>query len=202
MKSLSAAKVVEELLVVTKNQHSLSEQQWLEQALQVLSDKGPEYLSLRRLTNILGVTTGSFYWHFKNRREFLLRLVEFWGESSTTAVATKVKSLDGTAEQRLYELMLYIFDHDATRYDATMRAWAMREPELAIPVARVEKFRLEFIRKLFREMGFKGQELLTRAHLCLAYMSAHRIILDGVSLQQRRRQLKSALELLTEKPGD
>ena len=188
--------------MVTKKQHSLSEQQWLEQALQVLSDKGPEYLSLRRLTNILGVTTGSFYWHFKNRREFLLRLVEFWGESSTTAVAEQVKSLDGTAEQRLYELMLYIFDHDASRYDATMRAWAMREPELAIPVARVEKFRLEFIRKLFREMGFKGQELLTRAHLCLAYMSSHRIILDGVSLQQRRRQLKSVLELLTAKPGD
>lgn len=100
--------------------------------------------------------------------------------------------------------MLYIFDLDATRYDATMRAWAMREPEpeLAIPVAKVEKFRLEFIRELFREMGFKGQELETRAHLCLAYMSSHRIILDGVSQRQRREQLKSVVKLLIQSPDN
>lgn len=185
-----------------KTQDGLSEQQWLEQALEVLSDKGPEYLSLRRLTQLLGVTTGSFYWHFKNRRAFLLRLVEFWGESSTSMLAEKVNALDGSPEERLYALMLYIFDHDATRYDATMRAWAMREPELAIPVAKVEKFRLAFIRKLFREMGFKGQELVTRAHLCLAYMSSHRIILDGVPQRQRRQQLKLVLKLLTQSPGN
>lgn len=185
-----------------KTQDGLSEQQWLEQALEVLSDKGPEYLSLRSLTSILGVTTGSFYWHFKNRREFLLRLVEYWGESSTSVLADKVKVLDGSPEERLYTLMLYIFDNNSTRYDATMRAWALREPELAIPVAKVEKFRLEFIRKLFYEMGFKGQELLTRAHLCLAYMSSHRIILDGVSQRQRREQLKLVLKLLTQSPDN
>lgn len=83
-----------------KTQDGLSEQQWLEQALEVLSDKGPEYLSLRNLTNILGVTTGSFYWHFKNRRAFLLRLVEYRGESSTSVLADKVKVLDGPPRRK------------------------------------------------------------------------------------------------------
>ena len=75
--------------------------------------------------------------------------------------------------------MLYNLDHDTTRYDATMRSQAMREPGLAAPVAKVGKFRLEFIHQLFREMGL-GQQLLTRSHLCLAYMSSQRIILHGL----------------------
>ena len=78
----------------------------------------------------------------------------------------------------------------------------MREPGLAAPVAKVGKFRLKFIHQLFREMGFIGQQLLTRSHLCLAYMSSQRIILDGLLLRQRRRQLKLALALLTAKTGD
>ena len=98
--------------------------------------------------------------------------------------------------------MLYNLDHDTTRYDATMRSRTMREPGLAAPVAKVGKFRLKFIHQLFREMGFIGQQLLTRSHLCLAYMSSQRIILDGLLLQQRRRQLKLALALLTAKTGD
>lgn len=181
-----------------KRNKSLSEEEWLSQALDVLTAKGPEYLSLRRLTDTLGVTTGSFYWHFENRKAFLKRLFEYWGETSTVDAADFVAAAGGTPEERLYQLMLFVFDHDSTRHDAIMRAWASREPGLEQHVQQVEQFRFNFIRGLFKEMGFKNGDLQTRAHLCLAYMSAHRIVLNGLSEKQRRNHLKAALKLLTQ----
>ena len=61
----------------------LSRQDWLENALATLSEKGQAGLSIQDLSVALGVSRGSFYWHFEDRDDFVHALLEHWYEEYT-----------------------------------------------------------------------------------------------------------------------
>ena len=48
----------------------LSREGWLARALEVLGKKGAGQLAVESLARQLGVTKGSFYWHFRDRDDF------------------------------------------------------------------------------------------------------------------------------------
>jgi AcrR family transcriptional regulator len=60
-----------------KSSKRLSREEWLSRALQVLSREGKAKLKIESLTKNLGVTKGSFYWHFKGRAEFVRSLADY-----------------------------------------------------------------------------------------------------------------------------
>ena len=55
----------------------------------------------RRLAKSMGVTTGSFYWHFKNRREFLDALLDYWEREMTDAAMEGEVHLQSVYDRRL-----------------------------------------------------------------------------------------------------
>ena len=55
---------------------------WLRAARRALLHRGPEGVRVEPLAAILGVTKGSFYWHFTNRRELLEALLREWEEET------------------------------------------------------------------------------------------------------------------------
>ena len=57
----------------------LSVDDWLEAATQILVDDGIDTLKISRLSARLGVTKGSFYWHFANRAELIDAALEHAG---------------------------------------------------------------------------------------------------------------------------
>jgi len=64
--------------------------EWLSLALDVLAREGNAKLRVEAIAAALGVTTGSFYWHFKNRSDFLESLVRHWGMVTTDPVIEHV----------------------------------------------------------------------------------------------------------------
>ena len=48
----------------------LTREAWLAKALDILAEN-PEHLRIDELAERLDVSKGSFYWHFKNRSEFV-----------------------------------------------------------------------------------------------------------------------------------
>ena len=141
----------------------LTRKKWLEFSLDLLIREGNAKLRIDTLVQSLGVTKGSFYWHFKDRDDFILKLVEHWTLVSTQKVVEHMKQVQGSADERLFELTKYIIINDLTRYDIAIRAWALMEPQIAYLVRKVDKQRLDFIRDLFSEMGFEGKELEMRS---------------------------------------
>ena len=57
-----------------------SKTMWLEKSLEILSEEGEKKLTIDHLVKEMGVTRGSFYWHFKDRAELLDALVLRWQE--------------------------------------------------------------------------------------------------------------------------
>jgi AcrR family transcriptional regulator len=170
--------------------HRHSREEWLERALEILSREGNARLRIDRLAESMGVTKGSFYWHFKNRRDFIIRLVNYWADSSTAPVIEAVNRVGGTPQKRLYALMEFLWRKDFAKYDVCMRAWAAQESEVATIVRRVDKQRMEYVGSLFKEMGFTGQELEMRTRTFVGFHSLEHGILTRGSKKERRKLLK------------
>ena len=65
---------------------SLSPEAWADAALEVISEGGLENLNVEALARRLGVTKGSFYWHFSSRSSMLLVALARWERLESEAL--------------------------------------------------------------------------------------------------------------------
>ena len=79
-----------------------SRDEFLARSLDVLSQDGESKLRIDRLVDQLGVTKGSFYWHFENRADFVRSLADYWARSSTQVVIDDLETMAGSPEDRLF----------------------------------------------------------------------------------------------------
>jgi AcrR family transcriptional regulator len=153
--------------------------------------KGGAKLRVRDLVQNLGVSTGSFYWHFRSRDDFVAKLVDYWSREFTSRVAEHMANVEGDPRKRLLLLMEYLLEQDSARYDVAVRAWAAQEPAVARRVRRVDQQRIRVVRSLFEEMGFSGTELEMRTSTFVVFQSMELGFLVRASKKKRRRHLRA-----------
>ncbi len=149
----------------------LTREQWLRKALDALSRGGGSRIRVERLAADLGVTTGSFYWHFKSLDEFLRLLLDHWKQVSTASVIEHVDATPGDARERLLELMRFVIREDLGRYDTAVGAWASQDPEVAAYAADAIQARVGYVTGLFSEMGYEPDEAVLRTSTLVGYMN-------------------------------
>ncbi len=149
----------------------LTRDNWLALALEILAQEGRAKIKIEYIAERLGVTRGSFYAHFSDRRDFNNSIAEYWAETLTSASLAKIRLSKESAQKKLLMLMQKIKDDDLAKYDIVMRSWALDEPLVAKLVEKVDTERFEYIKSLFVEMGFTGNDLEMRTMLFQAYHS-------------------------------
>ena len=159
----------------------LSREEWLARALEVLGKNGAGQLTVESLARQLGVTKGSFYWHFRDRADFFRQLIEYWDEHFTQTVIAEISGQGGPPEERLLELMRLVLSKRLDRFEMPVRAWAQQNPALAPLVRRVDRHRISFVRSLFLEMGFDEDEAEMRTRVFLTYMMTQRFLLPSTA---------------------
>ncbi len=180
-------------------QPRLSREDWLEEALKILAQEGNRLITIKVLCERLGVSRGSFYWHFKDRGDFLVAVIEHWEHQSTVAIRDKVFSLRVSPEERLLKLLEMITTYKHSGFEMPMRRWAMEEPKTRKVLQRIDRTRYEGVRSLFQEMGFTGDELEMRTQTCVVYHN----FMDGLSIDLNKnkaaalRQLRLRHKMLT-----
>ena len=176
-------------------QKKISTEQWLERSLEILNKQGFGRLNIDRLVKAMGVTKGSFYWHFTSRKDFVTRLVEYWDAIFTDTVIEHIEKFEGDGRQRLLELMLLITGKQLGQYDFTIHALAQNEEDVFPLVSKVLKKRIEFVAGLFAEMGFQGAEVELRSRATVMFMiqEQNSLIKDAKGKQLERIQLAHAL---------
>ena len=71
---------------------------WIQAGFAILADGGPNALRVDRLCERLGVTKGSFYWHFVDLAAYRDALVDAWGSRRTkTASASRTQGTSSPA---------------------------------------------------------------------------------------------------------
>jgi len=182
-----------------RHQDRMDIETWLESALEALAAKGPQVLTVENLCRELGVTRGSFYWHFKNRADFVRRLAEFWNAKFTLAIRDAVAGLPVGPAERLLLLIETIQDLNVIRFDVPVRAWATTEPLAAEIVKRADVARYRYVRSEFEELGFSGDELEMRTRTFVVFHSLDNSFTLGESAKARKRRRKLRHRLLTSK---
>jgi len=152
-----------------KNRHSRDD--WLSLALDVLAEEGRAKIEIEYLAEKLGVTKGSFYAHFADRKDFVASVALYWADTLTATILDNLSQTEGNAEEKLLLLMQVIKDQQLEKYDIVMRAWALDELPVAEQVEKVDIVRFEFIKSLFAEMGFIEEELVMRTMIFQVYHS-------------------------------
>ena len=179
------------------NPARLSREEWLARALEVLGRKGAGKLTVESLARQLGVTKGSFYWHFRDRADFFRQLIEYWDEQFTQTVITEISGLGGAAEERLLELMRLVLSKRLDRFEMPVRAWAQQNPALAPLVRKVDRHRISFVRSLFLEMGFDEDEAEMRTRVFLTYMITQRFLLPSTAGSKQFADLRKRAAFFT-----
>ena len=131
---------------------------WVRQGLRVLADGGPDAVRVEPLARALGVTRGSFYWHFADRRALLDAMLDAWERSTTEDVIGLLESEGGDAAVKLRRL-LAMASPRVLMTDLAVRDWARRDQAVAERLACVDNRRMDFFRSLFHGLpgGQAGQ---------------------------------------------
>jgi len=130
---------------------SLHPDDWLRAAQNRLSEHGIESVRIEVLARDLGVSKGSFYWHFRDRGELLDRLLAQWEDAETDWL-----NADGGAgaATRWAKFIARTADPERMRLEVALRAWARGDERVAARIAAVEKRKSRLIADVMCEIGF------------------------------------------------
>ncbi len=148
----------------------LSREDWLQETLKVLQQRGVESVKIVVIAERMSVTSGSFYWHFKNLRDLLDSLLEFWERELSDAVMETAKAFSGSPEDRILNLMLQVIGEDAAIYDHAISVWARNDPAAHEVYQRTLHKRFDFAAWMFMQCGFSDRQAAVRGRLMVAYL--------------------------------
>ena len=140
----------------------LAPDDWIRAAMEGLLKQGPQGVRITRLARELGVTPGSFYWHFRDRDEFRERVLDHW-MNQMVARAGSVAARAGKGPLQLLALPDVLVERNLPDYDAAMRTWALTEPSVAAAVAKADALRIRRVTSMFEEAGFSNEVAAVRA---------------------------------------
>jgi AcrR family transcriptional regulator len=139
---------------------------WLHQALEIFINEGIDAVRITRLANDLGVTRGSFYWHFENRDDLIESLVSYWKDKNTAAITdsiTQVSSLtDGIF--RFFETCVDSQQFDP-RLDLALREWARRSAPIHALLDQEDAARIDALQQFFLRFDYPMPQALIRARV-------------------------------------
>lgn len=104
----------------------LGRDDWLKAALNLCMG-GIDGVKIAPLAADLGVTTGSFYWHFKNRQELLVELLKYWEYEMTDVAIEAARQYPGSPADRIYYIMETVMLNNLAGYDLPIWQWAQSD---------------------------------------------------------------------------
>jgi AcrR family transcriptional regulator len=170
----------------------LTAQDWIDFGLTALAREGSDALKADVLARKLGVSRGSFYWHFADLGAFHSKVIEHWRRVATEAIIADIERYD-SREERIEALLRHAFG-DGAILEVRMRTWADNNAQAARALSDVDRQRREYLKQLMVEAGIAQPLAATRAQLLYwTYLGAawSRSRLTGARLDRIVAELKA-----------
>jgi len=145
----------------------LSAADWEQAALDLIATQGVAAVAVEPLARQLGVTKGSFYWHFPTREALLKSALERWESQDIDNVLNQVEPI-ADPRARLCELFRRTGREAKSHviYSALLRA--LDHPIVQPVMARVSQRRMDFLTRAYRQVGMQRSVAAHRARLAYA----------------------------------
>lgn len=141
--------------------------EWVDAAYAAFQSAGLASVRVESVARALGSTKGSFYWHFTDRRELLLAVLERWEQLETDGVIAELEG-EETPGGRLAVLLLAIAHRTALRTGERTLYVDAEAVGVADVVAGVTERRVGFVTALLTELGIPAAAARARAVVIVA----------------------------------
>lgn len=172
----------------------LSAGDWEQAALELIEEQGVAAITVELLARRLGVTKGSFYWHFASRDALLEAALKRWEQADTEGVMGQV---DRIADPRERVVALFrrtsheIRDH--VMYSALLRA--IDHPAVQPVMQRVSQRRVAYLAAALRAAGLDRSMATPRAQLAYAtYVGMLQLIMQRLLPRPAHDDFESFVE--------
>ena len=141
----------------------LSAQDWLDQGLRALAERGFTALKAEPLAKAMGVSRGSFYWHFADIGAFHAAILKRWREVAAEQVIANLEAIS-EHDDPLAVLLRQAFGGRLALENA-VRTWATVDPLARSAVQAIDRRRLSYVEGLFKRTGVSPAVARARAQI-------------------------------------
>jgi len=142
----------------------LSAADWEQAALDTLAETGLGTVAVESLARQLGVTKGSFYWHFATREALIKAALERWERRDEEEIMAQVEPIADPRE-RLRELFRRVSREMQSHVIYAALLQSLDNPLVRPVMARVSEKRLDVLTVAYRQAGFDRRAAAHRARL-------------------------------------
>ncbi|MBR0852724.1 TetR/AcrR family transcriptional regulator [Bradyrhizobium diazoefficiens] len=139
----------------------LSADDWINAGLKALTKGGFTALKADPLARAMGVSRGSFYWHFADLGAFHAAVLKRWREVAAEQIIAAVEAEGG---EPLQALLRRTFGA-RLELERAVRNWAAFDAAAQGAVRAIDRRRLDYIEALLRNRGLDAATAVARAQI-------------------------------------
>lgn len=143
----------------------LSIDDWTERALALVMDEGVGAIKINRLCRELGVTKGSFYWHFSDLDALLEAIAERWCAETRTLLGSLSVLDELPPLERIRAMALRLIDDRSFTVERALREWAREDPKVAAMIVESDQFVFALVQAALVDLGHTPEGARMRAGL-------------------------------------
>ena len=141
----------------------LSAKDWLDLGLKTLAKSGFTALKAEPLAKAMGVSRGSFYWHFADIGAYRAAILKHWREVAAEQVIANLEAAPDN-DNPLALLLRQAFGGQLS-LEKAVRTWATLDPLAQSAVRAIDRRRLNYVEHLFRASGLSPDVARARAQI-------------------------------------
>jgi AcrR family transcriptional regulator len=141
----------------------LSAEDWVDQGIKALIRSGFTALKAEPLAKAMGVSRGSFYWHFKDIGAFHAAILARWREVAAEQIIANVEAAS-KHESPLPVLLRRTFGSKPV-LEVAVRSWALHDPVARTALQALDRRRLNYVAGLFERSGLSPEIAGARAQI-------------------------------------
>lgn len=148
--------------------HRVGVDDWIRAGYAILAEEGIKALKIDRLCERLGVTKGSFYWHFDGMPSYRSALIAAWADLRDEDRLDFDDMGDLSPRERLAAMMSSLMSPRHWTLERAMREWARSDPAVEDSVRESDRRVVAAVRQAFLDYGFDTEEADLRANATFA----------------------------------
>jgi AcrR family transcriptional regulator len=141
----------------------LSAKDWLDQGLKALTKGGFTALKAEPLAKAMGVSRGSFYWHFADIAAFHAAILRHWREVAAEQIIANLEAASDHDDP--LALLLHQAFGGRLALENAVRTWATVDAAARSAVQAIDRRRLDYVAKLLRDSGLAAEVARARAQI-------------------------------------
>src|SRR6266850_4906224 len=133
----------------------LSAQDWVNEGLKTLAKSGFTALKAEPLAKTMGVSRGSFYWHFADIGAFHAAILARWHEVAAEQIIANVEA--ASKDENPLALLLRRVFGERLMLERAVRTWASVDPAARAAVQAIDRRRLSYVESLLTQAGLSAE---------------------------------------------